>query len=251
MPIRVVVFDDEALARERVRRFVKTHDDVQIVAEASDHQEALAAIAAHRPDAIFVDIETPGGSGVEMVRQIEPSERPLVVFITAFAQYAVNAFDIGALHYLLKPFGPEEVAAALRRIREVMSDRAASATLSQLSDRVAREHEPLQRIIVKRGGRALLFRVVEIDWIEAAGNYSRIHVGGAAYLLRESVMSLEQKLDKQQFVRIHRSTVVNLDRIRELEPTSHGDYALVLHDGTRLALSRGYRSRLEMLLGRL
>jgi two-component system LytT family response regulator len=250
MPIRVVLIDDEPLARARVRMFAKTHEDVQIVAEVSDQEEALAAVAAHRPDAIFVDIEMPGGSGVEMVRQIDPEERPLVVFITAFAEYAINAFEIGAVHYLLKPFGPEDVAAALRRVRSAMSDREASATLSQLS-RFAKEPEPLQRIVVKRKGRAILLRVDQIDWIEAAGNYSRIHAGGANHLLRESVVALEKRLDKKQFVRIHRSTMVNLERIRELQPTSHGDYAVILHDGTRLVLTRGYRSRLEMLLGRL
>ena len=250
-PIRVVLIDDEPLARARVRMFTKTHDDVEIVAEAGDYQEALAAIAAHRPDAIFLDVELPGVSGVEMVREIGPDERPLVVFITAFAQYAVNAFDIGAVHYLVKPFGPEEVTAALRRIREAISSRVASAVLTHLSGGVTKEHEPLQRIVVKRGGRAILLRVNQIDWIEAAGNYSRIHAAGAKHLLRESIVSLEKKLDRQQFVRVHRSAMVNLDRIRELQATSHGDYAVILHDGTRLVLSRGYRSRLEMLLGRL
>lgn len=251
MPLRVVLIDDEVLARARVRMFTKTHDDVEIVAEAGDHQEGRAAIAAHRPDAIFVDVEMPGVSGVEMVRQIEPGERPLVVFITAFAQYAVEAFDVGAVHYLVKPFGPEDVAAALRRIREAMSSRAASTTLSQLAGRFAQEREPLRRMVVKRGGRAILFRIEQIDWIEAAGNYSRIHVGGANHLLRESIVSLEKKLDRQQFVRVHRSAMVNLDRIRELQPATHGDYAVILHDDTRLVLSRGYRSRMEMLLGRL
>lgn len=231
--------------------FIKAHDDVEVVAEASDHQGALNAIALHRPDAMFVDVEMPGLSGVELVRQIDAAERPLVVFLTAFAQYAVDAFDIGAVHYLVKPFGPEELSAALQRVREAMSGRAANATLSHLAGRLAKAPEPLQRVVVKHEGRATLIRAEQIDWIEAAGNYCRIHFGGASHLLRESIVSLERRLDPQQFVRVHRSAMVNLDRIRELHPTSHGDYAVTLHDGKRLALSRGYRGRLEMLLGRL
>jgi two-component system, LytTR family, response regulator len=251
MAIRVVVVDDESFARARVRMFTRTHGDVEIVAEAGDHEEALAAIGTHTPDAIFVDVELPGVSGLELVRRIDPDRRPHVVFVTAFAQYAVEAFDVGAVHYLVKPFGPEEVTAALRRIREAMSSRAATAAFSQLGGGSAEGQRPLQRVVVKHRGRARLLRVEQIDWIEAAGNYTRIHVSGASHLLRESIVSLEKKLDRQQFVRVHRSAMVNLDRIRELLPMSHGDYVLILHDDTRIALSRGYRSRLEVLLGRL
>jgi two-component system LytT family response regulator len=251
MGIRVLVVDDEPLARERVRMFIDAHDDVEVVAEASNCQSALTAIAVHRPDAMFVDVEMPGVSGVDIVRQIDPSERPLAVFITAFAQYAVEAFDLGAVHYLVKPFGPEELAVAFQRIREAMSSRAANATLAHLAGRLSKAAEPLQRVVVKREGRATLIRTSQIDWIEAAGNYCRIHFDGTSHLLRESMVSLEKKLDPQRFVRVHRSAMVNLDRIRELQPTSHGDYLVTLHDGKMLALSRGYRSRFEMLLGRL
>ena len=172
-----------------------------------------------------------------------------MVFITAFAQYAVNAFDIRAVHYLVKPFGPEELSAALRRIREAMASRAANATLSHLAGRLWNAPEPLQRVVIKSGGRATLIRTEQIDWIAAAGNYCRIHFGGASHLLRESIVSLESKLDPQHFVRVHRTAMVNLDRIRELQPTSHGDYAVILHDDTRLPLSRDYRSRLVRYLG--
>ncbi|HEY0158347.1 MAG TPA: LytTR family DNA-binding domain-containing protein [Thermoanaerobaculia bacterium] len=253
MSIRVVIVDDEPLARARVRMFISEHNDVEIVAEASDHEEALEAIAEHQPHALFIDVEMPGMSGVDVVRQLGAAQRPVVVFITAFAQYAVEAFDVGATHYLVKPFGPEDVRAALQRIRDVLSNRAATAIVSQIALGVETRQAPqtLQRVVVKRNGRAMLLRVHDIDWIEAAGNYARLHVRGAHHLLRESISSLEQKLDGREFVRVHRSAVVNLERVRELQPTSHGDYAVILDDGTRLILSRHYRSRLEMLLGRL
>ena len=251
MVIQAVVVDDETPARARVRTLARNHHDVAIVAEASDPQEALAAIAAHQPDVIFVDVEMPGMSGVEIVRRIPPGERPLVVFMTALPQYAVEAFALGAVHYLLKPLAREDVDAALQRVRQAMSDRAATATLAQLMSGFSEAHAPLQRVIVKRNGRAMLMRVRDIDWIESAGNYSRIHAGGVSHLLREGMASLETKLDRHQFLRIHRSTVVNLDRIRELHAMSHGDYAVILHDDTQLSLSRRYRSRFEMLFGRL
>lgn len=253
MTIRILLVDDEPLARARVKMFASEHEDVEIVAEASDHREALTAVAQHRPDVIFIDVEMPGVSGVDIVRQIDATERPLVVFVTAFAQYAVDAFDVGAVHYLVKPFAPEDISAALQRIRDVLSSRTATATLSHLVERIQQRQpaDALQRVLVKRNGRAMLLRVDQVDWIEAAGNYSRLHVAGANYLLRESIRSLEKKLDGRQFVRVHRSAVVNLDRVHELHPTSHGDYSLLLKDGTRVVLSRGYRSRIETLLGRL
>jgi two-component system LytT family response regulator len=253
MTIRVVVADDEPLSRARVRMYAGSHDDVAIVAEAADAQEALDAVTSHHPDVLFVDVEMPDGSGVEVVRSLEPEERPVVVFVTAFTNYAVDAFDVGAVHYLVKPFGPDEIDAAMRRIREALTARAANAAVSHLAAHLQRHQEPelLQRVVVKHNGRALLLRIEQIDWIEGAGNYSRLHANGARHLLRESLTSLERKLDRRQFARVHRSTIVNLDRISELHPTSHGDYTILLRDGTRLVLSRGYRARLEALLGHL
>jgi two-component system LytT family response regulator len=251
--MRVLTIDDEPLSRARLRMFLAEHEDVQIVAEAGDPREALRALGEHNPEVIFVDIEMPHSSGVEMVRALDPEDRPLVVFVTAFADYAVDAFSVGAVHYLVKPFGADDVDAAVRRLREALSARAAGATLSQLLAGLRKQQEPelLQRLVVKRNGRVLLLRIEQIDWIEAAGNYSRVHAGGEHHLLRESMAALEKRLDRRQFVRVHRSVLVNLDRIRELHPESHGDYTVILHDDTRLSLSRGYRARLEALLGRL
>lgn len=253
MTMRVLVVDDEPLSRARMRMFLAHHPDVEIVAEAGDGEEGLRAVAAHCPDVVFLDVEMPDLSGVEMLRGIEPEERPLIVFVTAFANYAVDAFDMGAIHYLVKPFGPAEIEAAVKRARAALAARAAGGTVSELLAHLQKQQqaETLQRVVIKRNGRALLLRVGEIDWVEAAGNYSRLHVGGEHHLLRETMTSLEKKLDRRQFVRVHRSALVNLDRITELHPTSHGDYAVVLENQTRLVLSRGYRDRLETLLGRL
>lgn len=253
MVMRVLIIDDEPLSRARMRMFFDHDPDVEIVGEAGDGEEGLRALAEHRPDVLFADVEMPDLSGLDMIRRIDEEERPLVVFVTAFADYAVEAFGVGAVHYLVKPFGPAEVEAAVQRVRAAMAARAAGGTVSELLAHLQKQQqaETLQRVVIKRDGRVYLLRVEQIDWIEGAGNYSRLHAGAEHHLLRETMVSLEKKLDRRQFARIHRSALVNLDRISELQPTSHGDYTVVLHDGTRLVLSRGYRDRLTTLLGRL
>lgn len=251
--MEILVIDDEPLCRDRIRMFIGQHADIRIVAEAGDGEEGLRALAEHRPDVVFADIQMPGLSGLEMLEQMAPDERPLVVFVTAHADYAVQAFGVGAVHYLVKPFGAEAIDAAVRRLREALAARAAGGTVSELLAHLQKQQqaETLQRVVIKRNGRALLLRVEQIDWIEAAGNYSRMHLKGEHHLIRETMTALEKKLDRRQFVRVHRSALVNIDRIRELQPTSHGDYVVLLEDDTRLVLSRGYRDRLETLLGRL
>jgi two-component system LytT family response regulator len=253
MPIKVLIVDDEPLSRERIRMFIEHHEDIEIAAEAGDGEEALRALEQHHPDVVFADVQMPDLSGLEMIRRVEPDERPLVVFVTAFENYAVEAFAVGAVHYLVKPFGRKDVEAAVVRIREVLAARVAGSSISDLLTHFQRHmgSEPLERVVIKRDGRALVLRVDQIDWIEAAGNYSRVHAGGQRHLVRETMSSLEKKLDKRRFVRVHRSALVNIDRIRELQPTSHGDYSIVLHDETRIVLSRRYRGSLEILLGEL
>jgi two-component system LytT family response regulator len=234
-----------------MRALLRDHDDVTIAGEAADGEEALRAIAALRPQVVFLDVQMPLLDGFEVVRRIDERERPLIVFVTAFEQYALDAFRASAVQYLLKPVDRDELRKAMSRVRQLAASPRPDASLDDLLAQLQKPRAFLQRIVVKSKGRTLLFRIEQIDWFESAGNYVRLHVNRERYLLRETMSGLEEKLDPQQFVRIHRSAIVNLERIREMQPASHGEYVVVLHDETRLTLSRVFRDRIEPLLGRL
>jgi two-component system LytT family response regulator len=251
--ISVLIVDDEPLARDRVRELLNGADDIEIIGEAANGEEALTMIAGEAPDLVFLDIQMPGLDGFGLLRALAPEDIPTVIFVTAFDQYAMQAFDAHAIDYLLKPFDRERFQIALGRAREVMRGRAAGT----LDDRLASLLEDLkpgpkflERILIKTGGRVLLVKTEDIDWIEAAGNYLRLHVGRDRHLLRETMAGIEQQLDPKTFVRIHRSTIVNLERITTFEPALHGDYNVTLEDGRTLTLTRTYRSAVEQVLGR-
>ncbi|HEV8234019.1 MAG TPA: LytTR family DNA-binding domain-containing protein [Gemmatimonadaceae bacterium] len=229
--IRVVIADDEPLARSRLRALLADHADIEVVAEAEAGDGVLAAIRAERPEVVFLDIQMPGRSGVELARQLHVTPMPFIVFVTAHAHYAVDAFELGAVDYLLKPVDEARLAASLARARSVLALRESPAAF-------------VDRLAVTVGKRTIFLRATQVDWIEADGNYVRLHVGPHSYLLRLTLGELEQQLDRRTFARIHRSYAVRLDFLNELQMTAPGQYRAILASGTALPVSTRYRSRL-------
>lgn len=252
MTLRTLIVDDEPLARERVRMMLGAHPDMVVVGECGDGQQAIAAIREHRPDLVFLDVQMPGIDGFGVLRELQHETLPYVVFVTAYDQYALRAFEVHALDYMLKPFNAERFGQALDRARATLArDDAGSFDRQRLRDMVSSitaQQREKQRLVVRSSGRVFFVRVDDIDWIEAEGNYVRLHMGTQSHLLRETMKGMESALDPSAFVRIHRSTIVNADRIRELQPLFHGEYAVILRDGTRLVASRGPDNRLKRLL---
>jgi len=250
-PVSVLIVDDEPLARDGVRLHLELESDFEVVGEAGSGEEAVALIEELSPDLVFLDVQMPGIDGFGVIETVGVEKMPVTIFVTAYDQFALKAFDTHALDYLLKPFDAERFRAAVGRAREQLRARRLGDVEGQLAVLIGElrgKREYLERVVVRSGGRILILRVDDIDWLEAASNYVRIHAGGRQYLLRETMSNLEARLDPARFVRIHRSTMVRLDRIRELEPLFQGDYVLILEDGTRLTSSRGYRDRLQAML---
>jgi two-component system LytT family response regulator len=250
-PVRVLIVDDEPLARDGVRLHLELEPDFEVVGEAGNGEEAVALIHELSPDVVFLDVQMSGIDGFGVVETVGAERMPVTVFVTAYDQFALKAFEAHALDYLLKPFDAERFRKAIERVRAQLRTLHADGVEAQLAALLAElrgKREYLERIVVRSGGRILILRVEDIDWLEAASNYVRIHAGGRQYLLRETMSNLEARLDPAHFVRIHRSTMVRLERIRELEPLFQGDYVLILEDGTRLTSSRGYRDRLQAML---
>ncbi|MEL7061702.1 MAG: response regulator [Acidobacteriota bacterium] len=252
MTIRTLLVDDEPLAREKLRGFLETENDIEIVAECRNGQEALEHLESDPPDLVFLDVQMPELDGFEVLENLDPAKLPVVVFVTAFDRYALQAFEVHAADYLLKPYDRERFRAALDRARrELARDELdeVRAELRRLLDEVEqRKTGHPERLVIKNSGRVVLVAVADIDWIDAAGNYVKIHAGGEVYQQRETMSGLEDRLDPAQFLRIHRSTIVRLDRIKELQQQFHGDYVVVLQGGQRLTLSRSYRDRLHEAL---
>jgi len=251
--IRTLVVDDEPLARERVLALLQQETDIEVLAECGDGAQAVSAIQEQTPDLVFLDVQMPGCDGFEVIRHIGADRMPIVVFVTAYDEYALRAFEVHALDYLLKPFAKERFQQTLQHAREAIERRRAGdlgRRLLALVNDVKPEPTRVERLVVKSGGRVFFLRTDEIDWIEAAGNYVRLHLGAESHLFRETMNRMEARLDARQFARIHRSRIVNTDRIKELQPWFNGDYVVVLRDGTRLTLSRGYRDKLQQRLGR-
>lgn len=256
--IRTLVVDDEPLARERVLSLLRQEADVEVVGECSDGGQAVSAIQRHAPDLVFLDVQMPGCDGFEVIRSIGPDRMPTVVFVTAYDEYALQAFEVHALDYLLKPFGKDRFQQTLRHAREALERRRAGDLGRRLLALVhGAKAEPLQlgppkveRLVVKSGGRVFFLRTDDIDWIEAAGNYVRLHLGTESHLFRETMNRMESRLDPRHFARIHRSRIVNTERIKEMQPWFNGDYIVILRNGTRLTLSRGYRDRVQRRLSK-
>ena len=250
--IRAIIVDDEPLARERIRTLLREESDMEIAAECGDGRKAVAAIRRHAPDLVFLDVQMPELDGFGVLEAVGAERVPVVIFVTAYDKYALRAFDVHALDYLLKPFDRERFHRAIDRARAQLRGQrdAADRRILALLNEVRGAPKRLERLVVKSVGRVFFLRTDEIDWIESAGNYVKLHVGREAHLVRETMSALEAQLDPGMFVRIHRSTIVNLARIRELQPMFHGDYVVLLRDATELTLSRNYRDRLQRLLGR-
>jgi two-component system LytT family response regulator len=245
--VRVLIVDDEPVARRRVRRLLAAEPDVGIVAECADGASALKAIVSEKPDIAFLDVQMPELDGFEVVQSVSPSELPAIVFVTAFDRYALRAFDVNAIDYLLKPFTRERFRTALARARERLDGRRRDGQIAALIDHLRARRRYPSRVAVRTAGRFVIVDWRDVDWIEAADNYVRLHVGGKEFLLRETLAAIEKQLDPERFARIHRSAIVQLDRIAELHPASHGDVDLVLRGGARLVVSRTWRDRVETL----
>lgn len=250
--LKALIVDDEPLARDCVRLALEHESDVEVVAECADGDEAIAAIQELEPDIVFLDVQMPGTGGFDVVREIGPNEMPAVVFVTAFDEHALRAFEVHALDYVLKPFDDERFADAVDHARRTILGRRDEESfrrgLSALMDEVrggpGGERRYASRLMVRLRDRIHFVRTEDVDWFEAAGNYVRLHVGDKSHLIRSTMSALEEQLDPTRFVRIHRSTIVNLDRIREVQPWAGGDYLAILEDGRQLRISRGYRDAL-------
>jgi two-component system LytT family response regulator len=248
--IRALIVDDEPLARESVRRFLKPHSDVQIVGECGDGKSAVAAIRNHSPDLVFLDIQMPEMDGFAVLHHIGIERMPAIVFVTAYDQYAVRAFEENVLDYLLKPFGKARFERALVRVRERISQPDNGDEVRRILraiENFAGRRTSLDRVPVLENGRIVYVRVEDIEWIEAAGNYARLHVGARRHDVRETLTALEGKLDPDQFVRIHRSTIVNLRHVKEVHPWFHGYHLVVLTNGQKLRMSRYQREVADRL----
>ena len=237
-PLKILVVDDEAPARRRLADLLARVDGVGELLEAADGATAVRTIGSARPDAVFLDMQMPGPSGLDVVAAVGAERMPVTVFVTAYDQYAVRAFEANALDYLLKPFSDERFEAAMRRVLARLEER-----------RPVAEPPRWDRLVVKTTGATHIVKTTDIDWIEAVGVYVNLYVGGKALLYRSPIHVLADKLDPAHFVRIHRSAIVNLESIVRLEPISHGEFDVVLKHGGRAKVSRTYRSQLEQRLG--
>jgi two-component system, LytTR family, response regulator len=263
--VRVLVVDDEPLARQNLRVLLEADPGVELVGEAGSGAEAVRLIAERAPDLVFLDIQMPELDGFGVVERVGAERMPVIVFVTAFDRFALQAFEVHALDYLLKPFDDARFEKALRQAKLQVEQRS----VKELGERLVRllaereggappaaapaQPQYLTRLLVKSAGRVFFLKADEIDWIAAEDYYVKLHVGRRSHLLRETMNELESKLDPQKFLRIHRSSIVNVERIKELHQLFNGDYSVVLHDGTELKLSRGRREHLQTLLrsGRL
>jgi two-component system LytT family response regulator len=251
MKMKILVVDDEALARERLRGLLAAEPDVEIVAECQNGYEGIAAVQRLHPDLMFLDVQMPELDGFQMLARLDSAAMPLIVFVTAYEQYALQAFEFHALDYLLKPFDTERFQRAFQHVRLTIERQFQSevkARLAALLDELPKAQKYLSRLVVRSNGGMRLLPVEDVDWLEAQGNYVQIHTAGQTYSLREPLKSLEKTLSPERFLRIHRAFMVNIQSIQQLQPWSSGEYSLILHDGTRLFSSRGYRDSIERLL---
>ena len=250
-PIRALVVDDEPLARERLTTLLRDVPDVECVGECGDGRAALAALEEERPDLLFLDVQMPELGGFEVLDAIEPERMPVVIFVTAYDDYALRAFDAHAVDYLLKPFDRERFDWALRRARTMIAADRGNELAERLRSLLAEVRPTARRLIripVRSGGNVVFLRAEEIEWIEGAGNYVRLHAGDRSHLIRATLRGLEERLDPDRFVRVHRSAIVNLDHVRALQPWFHGDYVVIMESGARVNTGRTYQPAIRRLL---
>ena len=250
--IRALVVDDEPLARDMIREMLENDSDVEIVAECTNGREAVEAIKSLKPDLVFLDVQMPELGGFEVLESFDRDSTPYVIFVTAYDQYAVRAFEVHAFDYLLKPFDNERFDVAWHRVKEQIKldqsgerERHILALLEELKS--GPRH--LERLVIKNGGRVFFLNVADVHCIESEGNYVRVYDNQKGYLLRETISSLEDQLDPRQFRRIHRSAIVKIDKIKEMQPWFHGEYRVIMENGKQLTLSRNYRSNFQGAVG--
>lgn len=251
MKIKALIVDDEPLARSRIRNLLSREDDVELAGECENGIEAVEAIGEMEPDLIFLDVQMPGLDGFGVLERVGVERMPMTVFVTAYDEFALKAFETHALDYLLKPFEPERFQRALGRAREQLVLRRRKGLEQRLEALLAEiDAGPphLQRFLVRIGSRIHFVAADQVDWIGAEGNYLRLHVGQQSFLVRDTVSNVDGKLDPKRFLRIHRSTIVNLERVKAVESLYRGEYVLILKDGTKLNSSSSYRERLESAL---
>ncbi|HEX8265675.1 MAG TPA: LytTR family DNA-binding domain-containing protein [Pyrinomonadaceae bacterium] len=242
--IKTLIVDDEPLARKRIKQLLAGETDVEIVGECGDGKSAIAAVRDLQPDLVFLDVEMPRASGIEVLENSDLNSLPAVVFVTAYDEFTIRAFDFHAVDYLLKPFSEDRFRESINRARRQINQKnkqAVTERFADLFDYLKHNRNYLERLIVNAKDRLITLPVDEIDWIKTYGNYLKIYTGSKSYLLRETMNNFSVRLDPQKFVRIHRATLVNLDRIKEFQPMFGGQYTVVLRDGTELTLSRSYR----------
>ena len=256
MKIRTLIVDDEPLGRGGINARLKHEPDIEIVGECENGRLAIEALRTLKPDLLFLDVQMPGLSGFDVLAQIKSDSLPVIIFVTAYDKYALRAFDVHALDYLLKPIDDERFKLAIDRARAHLQQKSQSVLGQQIAallsglpkDAPPSEPKQLDRFIIKSGGRISFVKAEEVDWIEAVGDYVRLHTGMQGHLVRETMTALEAKLDAC-FLRIHRSLIVNTERIKELHPHFNGEYIIILHNGTELKSSRSYRERLRSYFG--
>ena len=250
--IRTLIVDDEPLARERIRQMLKRDSEIEVVGDCGNGTDAVAAIRRLRPDLLFLDVQIPRIDGFGVLRQLETERIPGVIFVTAYDQYAAKAFEVHAIDYLLKPFKRKRFDEALKRFKDQFFSKEKGANLTArtlaLLESLDRDRSFLRRLAIPKDRSVLLINVDEVDWFQAEDNYVRLHRGSESYLLRESLRSLEDQLNPQKFLRIHRTAIVNLDRIQELKPWFHRTCRVVLQNGTVIPMSRRFKQRLSSLL---
>ena len=249
--IRALIADDEPLIREFLRGRLEAIGDVCVVAEAGDGAEAIEQIRAHAPDVVFLDIQMPGCDGFGVIRDVGTAKMPLVVFVTAYDDYAIQAFEVHAVDYLLKPFDQDRVRTAVDRVRERLAAREGAQLAERLEKVLAAlggDRDRRHTLPVRIGERIDLLRIADIDWVQAESNYVTIHAGPRELVIRETLGSLERKLDPKTFARVHRSYIVNVTRVKQLHPLFHGEYELVLQDGTRIGTGRTYTHVVQRLV---
>lgn len=244
MNLQAVIVDDEAPARDRVRDLLAGESDIAVAAECANGREAIAAVGEHRPDLLFLDIQMPQVDGFGVLRALPANHLPAVIFTTAYDQHALEAFEVHALDYLLKPFKQSRFKAALQRAREHLRKRGSDDTdtrILALLERVRPARTYTTRFVIKTASRVVIVKADDVDWIESGANYALLHVGDKTHLLRETMVALEEQLSPSQFLRVSRSAIVNIERIKELQPMMKGEYIVALHNGKQLTMSRGIR----------
>jgi two-component system, LytTR family, response regulator len=247
--IRTIVADDEPLARNKLRILLDAEAGIEVVAECRNGAETIAAVRSHQPDLLFLDIQMPDADGFEVLNSLSAGEMPATVFTTAYDQFAIRAFEAHALDYLLKPFDQERLHHSIERAQAEFLKFHDSELAHQLLDALSKGRKSAaSRLVIKAGGRVVFIDVDEIHWVEAAANYVKLKTEKDSYLLREAIGHVSERLDPDQFIRIHRSTIVNVKQIKELQPCNSGEYIVVLKSGKELSCSRGYRAGLQQLI---